>query len=198
MKMKYLIFFVLILSCKSQQNKNIYESEFIPIFTTSEWKRLVVGELEKQLEVNQNQKDRILEHINFIKSKDDSFLEKKFADLQIDNKSFNSQNDFSLIINFSNTEGSYEYLYLLNEKECRSYFLVYGRKKHSKREKNCEPILNRIKSLENSVTGEGLAFNQDLITIWRVNNGKYELKVFHKVTVEQLDLMESIFYDSNN
>ncbi|KQS89866.1 hypothetical protein ASG21_12860 [Chryseobacterium sp. Leaf394] len=149
------------------------------------------------MEANQKQQYRISEHINFIKSKDDSFLEKQFSVLGLKNKTFNSQNDFTLIINFSNTEGPYEYLYLLNETKCHSYLLTDGKKTHSKNVKECENKLTKINSLKNSLKNKEFAFNRDLLIIWRLNEGKYELQVYHEVTGKQLDLMENIFYDSN-
>jgi hypothetical protein len=202
--MKYLLIFLFTISCSSQQ-KRINNEE--PIFTTNDWKRLVVNELEQSLKLNTNSKreqSKILEDITFIKSKKSDFLEKQFLGLGFENKKFNNEDSFYLINNFSRREDHDEYTYILeNKNKCHSYF--YGedgfghntilKKRISKKRKKCEQKINTINYLENN---SSKVFQRDaLLILWIFSNGEKKISVIRNVTSSQDDLMENIFYDTH-
>lgn len=208
--MKYLIVFLFATSCFSQQHKTITNNnngEFV--FTTKDWKTLVLNELEKRLDSGNNSKReqlKITEDIAFIKSKDNNFLERQFLILGFDNKRINDKNNFYLINSFNKKEDHDEYTYILqNSNTCQSYlykddglghFIIKTKKKLRKRKK-CEQKVNAINDLKIYSSRDQLFRRDALLILWNFVNGKSEIRVIPYITSSQDDLIENIFYNAH-
>jgi hypothetical protein len=93
--MKYLIIFLFATSClSSQQSKNVFENHNDSVFTTSDWKKLIIQELEEQQRSGNEKQPDLVEDIKVINSKDSVFLEKKFLYSKFKNKKLNNENSF--------------------------------------------------------------------------------------------------------
>lgn len=203
--MKYLILFLLTISCSSQRNRTIRNNNRELIFTTNNWKKLVINELEQNLSNNsKREQSKILVDINFIKSKDDHFLEKQFSILGFENKKDNNEESFYLINNFSRREEHDEYIYILESKnKCHSYLYRddgFGKnkiikKRISKTRKKCEKKIEMINYFEN--TSSKVYQREALLILWSFNNGEKKIRVIRNLTSSQDDLIDNIFYNSH-
>lgn len=208
--MKYLVIFLFaITSCSLQQKKNIGEDYGEQIFTTREWKKIVVNELEKRLMLTTNSKrdeSKIMENISLIKSKDNDYLEKRFSILGFTNKRTNIEDNFYLISTFTTRENHDESTYILaNKSRCYSYLYEEDGFNHnkilkkliSKKRNKCFKKIEDINSLEMNSKSDEFFHTGELIIVLSCINGKLQLQLYHEITSSQDDIIEQIFYEND-
>lgn len=207
--MKYLIVFLLTMSCFSQQHKTIPNNNGEFVFITKDWKKLVLNEFEHRLDSGNNSKReqlKISEDIAFINSKDNYFLERQFLILGFKNRRLNTKGDFYFINIFSNREDHDEYSYILeNSSTCHSYLyrndgfghLTIKTNKNSKKGKKCEQKINAVNDLKKYSRQDQFFRRDALLILWSFVNGKREISVIPYITSSQDDLIENIFYDAH-
>ncbi|SHF46129.1 hypothetical protein [Chryseobacterium takakiae] len=194
MYIRYLIIFLLAISCSSQQSTNVVENYNEPIFTTSKWKKIVIEEL-KQQQLGE-EKAELLEDIEFINSKDNSFLEKKFLYSGFKNSKQKDKDSFFLVNYFYKGDGHYEYTYILQKtNKCNSYLITNDGidQKRDVRRVNCDQKLDKFNTLMNSQNDKFTPVKGILI-LWSCVEGKNQIRIFNNLTIYQDDLIESIFY----
>lgn len=196
MYIKYLIIFLLVISCSSQQSRNVIESCNEPVFTTSKWKTLVIEELKKNQQFGEKQAE-LLENIELINSKDNSFLEKKFLYSGFKNLKRKDNDNFFLINYFYNGDGHYEYTYVLQKtNNCNSYLITNDgfEQKRDVRRVNCDQMLDKFNFLMNYSQNDKFTPVKGMLILWSCVKGKNQVRVLNNLTISQEDLIESIFY----
>lgn len=195
MYIKYLVIFILLVSCSAQKSKNRTESNSDYVFTTFKWKKLVIEELKKNPQFNAKQ-NKLSENIEFINSIDNSYLEKKFLYSGFKNLKLKDRNNFFLINYFYQGDGHYEYTYVFQKtNRCRSYLITndgFDQKLNVNRV-NCDQKLNSFNFLMNSQNNRFTPV-KGLLILWSCVDGKNQVKVFSDLTIDQEDLVENIFY----
>ncbi|AZA56573.1 hypothetical protein [Chryseobacterium shandongense] len=194
MHIRYLIIFLLAISCSSQQSTNVVENYNEPIFTTSKWKKLFIEEL-KQQQLGE-EKAELLEDIEFINSKDNSFLERIFLYSGFKNSKQKGKDSFFLVNYFYKGDGHYEYTYILQKtNKCNSYLITNNGidQKRDLRRVNCDEKLDKFNSLMNSQNDKFTPVKGILI-LWSCVEGNNQIRIFNNLTIYRDNLIESIFY----